>query len=293
MIYEMLKVQTSLLGPSALLYLGIAGIAIQIGKKKHEAIYWGSIFGIALGYLLAHWRIEGIPVISSQETLPYFAMQQSWHGLFFLSFFALLSGWICSFSSFRYQWAVPLAIALSIASGAILVPSWQEKARYWQFGIGVSYLILWFFLHYSSEKQSPFVFTFLCFFWSFASSLVLLQAGIAKFAQLCGVLTMFSGFTLVIQWRFPLFYFSRGAAICFPLFITGLLCNGYFNHYSDVPLSSFLGVLFAPLLSLFGILPFIQKKNPWKKAIASFGLFFPALFYLVFIAFQAGSTSPY
>ncbi|MEK7485340.1 MAG: hypothetical protein AABZ60_13530 [Planctomycetota bacterium] len=283
MIYELLKVQVLMLGPSVLFGLILLGFAFR-PKKQENAVRdgsWSISWYFAIGYALAYWRIEGTPP---------FAPKESWQWLCALSLFSGMCGFGLLVQKKQFWTSTGMAGVLAILSGYLLVPEFQTPIYGWRFGIGALIFILWIALQKLSERRSGAMIPLLWSFTYLGASIILMQAGIAKFAQFSGLIALLAGFTFLVVLRLDSLSFASGASYPLSVLLVGLLANGYFNHFSTTPTLCFFGIIFAPLFAWIGQISFLAGLSKWKRLVME--MIFPLLVLSLFcwIALQQPAT---
>lgn len=254
MTYELLKVQVLMLGPSILFGLILLAFAFRLDRKKNTPREgsWSLSACFAFAYALSYCRIEGIPTFSPQE---------SWKWLFALAIFSGLFNLLLLWRKFSLNAVLSVAFIFSSFAGYLLVPSFQEPLQLWRIGVFASIFILIITLQPLAQRRSGPTLPFLWSITYLGSSFILIEAGIAKFAQFCGLMALLSGLPFLLSLRIPSISFGKGAIYPLSLILSGLLYNGYFTHYSDVPAICFIGVILVPLFAWIGQIPFISKRS--------------------------------
>ena len=184
----------------------------------------------------------------------------AWHWLAYLplaaAFSAPLPIWL----------GMPL---LALGSALLLVPSWEDFPRAaWMPAVGLSVLLLGILRRLARTQSGPFpVLLWVVSFLAAAALLVL--SGNAKLAQLAGVVAALLGVALVASWfRLAVLEDIMGSlAVLLP----GLLLNGRFGSFSEVPLASYLLVAYAPLGGGLLALPVCKRLSPRRRRIVQLG----------------------
>jgi hypothetical protein len=156
-----------------------------------------------------------------------------------------------------------VCLAALLLSGWLLVPTWENFERApWIGVVALTVLVLGFGLALISRKFPGRLLSVLWLLTFAACAVVLIDSGNAKFAQLAGVAASLLGVCVLITWFGSSPSLMSGVAPGWAVLLAGLLWNGRFGSFSEVPLASYLLVMLAPLASLLMLLPPCKRLSP-------------------------------
>jgi len=218
---------------------------------------------------------------------------ESWHWIAPLAAMGTAAGVIEAVGRRWGWWAWALRLGVPALAGWLLVPEWQEGRWWWAAGLGVVALVLTWSLRAVAPRPGGalrLVTGGLVLLVAAGASAVLVQAGIAKFGQLAAALAAAIGGTVVLSLalaRRSDLPDTAGMAPVWGVVLTGLLFNGWFHTYSDVP-----GAAFALVIVSAGAVGLTGKPAPkylegWWVPLAQASAALAALGAALLLAFRA------
>jgi hypothetical protein len=232
----------------AALAAAILLLALRFGPRRAEAaerIAGAAALGggFLAGYAVQEWA--PLKPVDPWHWLPYLALLAGAVGLVELAA--------------AVPWAVRWGLRVLVAAAAawLLVPSWPdlEAVRpHWLATVGGSVLCLWAVLDPLARRQPGASFPLLLLLVAMAGGAALELSGNGKLAQLAGVLAATLGGCAVVSWWYPQRSPVQGMVPGVAVLLPGLLLDGYLYAF-DVPLTSFLLLVTAPLALGVSVLP--------------------------------------
>ncbi len=237
----------------------VTALLLALAVKARPNLEAGGGAALAGGVLAGHALLGVAP----------WAPNTSWHWLPYLPLIAAAAslGEAVAPSHRFLSWGLRIAVA-ALASWLLVptLPELQETRPYWLAGSAVAVLVLWAVLQPLARKQSGPLIPSLLLLVAMAGAVVIEQGGFGKLAQFGGVLAAaLGGCAVVCGWRRDRPWMS-GVVPGVALLLTGLVVNGYFYNFGDVPPSSYVLILVAPLGLAVGALPFVRR---WGKVARS------------------------
>ncbi len=156
-----------------------------------------------------------------------------------------------------------------LASGVaawLVVPAWQEPVAIWILSLGVGVLLLWIVLDRTTRCGAGGAIPAVLLLSAVAGGVVLERAGIARFAQMSGMLAAASGGCLVGSRWFDRRCVDSGVVVVGGFFLPALMLIGHLNHFSEVPGTAFLLVAIAPFFAVLGLLGPVKRLPSLKRA---------------------------
>jgi len=194
-----------------------------------------SASAVGLGFLAACVALGWVPL----------RPVESWHWIAPLAGAGTVAGVIEVAGSRRGWLAWVLRLAVPALAGCLLVPEWQDGRWWWAAGLAVVTLVLTWSLRSVAVRPGKSLVLLtgaLLMLVTLGASGVLVQAGIAKFGQLAAALAGAIGGAVALSLALLRPGNLPGAAGMAPVWavvLTGLLFNGWFHTYSDVPAAAF------------------------------------------------------
>ena len=227
-----------MLAVALMLYVGQRGVVTDRN--------WGAGFGFAAAYLSVHLGTHGLP---AGETL------ESWEWLLFLIPLAALIGAVVTLVRIPLWGQLAAFACFSLATGWLLVPSFQADPWLWRGVISILVFVGWCLGLGMREPIFRWLLPVVWILVGAASLPVLIASANARFGLMCTALAAGSGSALLFGlWRRdgnPLGSAVGVLSTAFPV----ILWNGYFNDYGGVPFASFAVLAVAPCLVGWLVIP--------------------------------------
>ncbi len=163
--------------------------------------------------------------------------------------------------------------------GYLLVPQFERLAEERTYWLGAMMLGLFVSLATSLLIAHKLIGPALPFYWlliTVAALLLTLSASLLKFTQLGGMLVAVVAGCLIAAWLFPQRSVAQTIAPGWAVLFPGLVLEARLYTFSEVPLTSFLLVLIAPLMIWLTALPGVRKMKPiWRTTIGTICVLVP------------------
>lgn len=227
-------------------------------KDRSDAFsQWGGSLGFGLAFAISSGLLLGWAALPPKE---------NWQWLTYLSFFAVVVGLV---NSWRRKTGLVCGLIFACASAYLLVPTWQEPRWVWIVALAGANLVLLLTLDPLGRRWqgSTFAFTFLL--TSTSCSVLLVLSGNAKFGQLAAIVAACCATSMLLSWWCHKLTLAGGAIPVIALLLPGLMFNGHFYNYSNVPPACFFLLLAAPIAAWIGQVPPIKRMRPWKGILIS------------------------
>jgi hypothetical protein len=117
----------------------------------------------------------------------------------------------------------------------------------WGVGLGLTVLVFWGVLDALARNWPGMGLPLLLLLVALGAGAVVELSGFGSLAQMAGVLAAVLGSTALVSWWQPSTLPSRSAVPAVAVLLPGLLFQGYYVSFSEVPLASYLLVGVAPL----------------------------------------------
>jgi hypothetical protein len=249
------------LGVPTAVALAVLGLGVRFSKSVRQARAAGAL-ALAGGFFAGYVALRSEPLVP----------QYPWHWLPYLALLAGMAALVDGPGVGLTVRNVALGGAVAVVTAWLLVPAHVEPQGTrvaWLLGTALAVLVLWIALdRLTAARAGPLPMVLLAVVAA-AAGFVLVQAQIAKFAQLGGALAATLGAHALIAWRSPSAS-VRGAAPGVAVLLPGLLLSGVHYTSSDVPLASFLLVAASPLfLALSAALPLAGWRSVLLQTAAT------------------------
>jgi MFS family permease len=163
--------------------------------------------------------------------------------------------------------------------GFLLVPNFERLADERIYWLGAMIIALFISLTSSLLSAQKLTGPALPFYWlliSVGATLLTLSASLLKFTQLGGMLVAVVAGCLIAAWLYPQRGVAQTIAPGWAVLFPGLVLEARLYTFSEVPLTSFLLVLMAPLMIWLTALPGVRKMKPiWRTTIGTLGVLAP------------------
>jgi hypothetical protein len=232
-------------------------IALWIGRNAPDfAGRAGGVLAMAAGFFAGYAALRPGPL------WPH----HTWH---WLAYLPLAAGVACLVELLPGRWfLIGWLLRLAVAFGAayLLIPAMEPAHSRWLTGMSAAIAGLWFVLDEWARRRPGPALPFFLITTVAAGSFVLFTSGNLKFAQLGGMMAAVLAIGMVVAWRRSSWPWIRGMVPGVAVLLPGLQAEGFLNNFSEVPATSFLLVVLAPLTSCLGLAA--AMKSPWRQVWA-------------------------
>ena len=236
--------------------------------------------GLALGLSWPHEnRLVGLtPAVAAGFVAGYLVLpwtswwpEDTWQRVAYLAVAAALVAVACHALRAPVRYRLILQLAVSTLAAWLLVPTWEEMLPRWYLWCAVmaTCIFLTWMVWASLGTRWPLAGQLLLLIVTFATAgPVLMLSGNLKFAELTMLLGASAVASVVVAGVRGV---TGGLVACAPILavaLPGLLLNGYFYSFSDIPLLSYLLILAAPAACLLVEVLRVSGLQPkWSLAV--------------------------
>lgn len=245
----------------------VSGVVLAVGLRPRRA---GATDGGRWIGALAHGGgyAAGYALLFDWPALP---PCEDWQWLAHVALIAVAAGLVDAQpgAPAAVRWGVRLLV--SGLTAWLLVPIWVEARVFWMLGLGAAVITLWAVLRRLAAHASAVCVSLALLAALVGAGGVLVLTGNARFGQLAGALAATFGARLVVG------FFNRpvcedvGSLAVVAVLLPGLMFNGHFNNYGDVPAAIFVLVALAPVAAwVAGIGP-LRRLTGWPETLVRVG----------------------
>lgn len=260
------------LAPAVVTALGLL-LALRLGGGEPVAVGAGLVAGfaaLAAGGLIGWGLLDPTKAWDWRAVLALLASAEAWDWLAPLALLALAAALVGQLGNRpHFRWAARLAVAGLTAWLLVRAQSAREPVGpLWGAALALAVLVLWGLLDLAARREPGVTLPALLALVAFATGAVAELANFSTPAHLAGVLAAVLAGSALVAWRRPREAVARAAVPALAVMLPGLLFVTVRNTFSDVPPSSYLLLLAAPLCPGAAVLlPLGRVAGRWEIAV--------------------------
>lgn len=248
--------------------VGVVGVAgwLHAGEadSSKQRMASGDALAFTTAYLVCHLGLHGTPAGTQLE---------SWEWLLLLVPLAGVLAVADAYTACTWKVRLLAALCFAVLCGWLLVPSFQESPLLWGLGLATSVVALVLSQQRAVRRLSigPLLVSWVLVGASGVP--VLIASANAKFGFFCTAVSAAAGGAFLVR-LFPSVrdrWKNSGAILVTSVAFPGILANGHFNNYGEVPVASFVLLALAPLGLLVGVFVSLPQARTWVSVTCGLG----------------------
>jgi hypothetical protein len=276
--------------PAALAAAAVFAVILLAGGSRWAAP--GAALALAAGTIIGNWYQQEEPALPwLPKGLPGNPEVARWHWLLWLGLAALVLGVLLRLPQVPalVRWLV-MAAAAGFATWLLVPPDLlpedlREKAAWLVAACAAVVFVEWALLEHLGERSPGGGIPLGLALTFFAAAAVLIYADTARFMDVALILgASLFGIAVAARQQADAGAVAPGVAVLLP----GLLLNGKYTTFSEVPLTSFLLVALAPLALLPTLLPPFHRWEGIRRILLQLTFILIPLIVAVVLAMQTG-----